>query len=58
MLLGALRKYLAIGCVAMDLSERFDYTVSIFFEGSLRRFSDFLEMDISMMTIHSAKGLE
>lgn len=58
MLLGALRKYLAIGCVAMDLSERFDYIVSIFSEGSLRRFSDYLDADISMMTVHSAKGLE
>lgn len=38
-------------------SERFDYIVSIFSEGSLRRFSDFLVADISMMTIHSAKGL-
>ena len=33
-LLGALRKHLAIGCVALDLSERFDYIVSIFSEGS------------------------
>ncbi len=57
-LLGALRKHLAIGCVAVDLSERFDYIVSIFSEGSLRRFSDFLVVDISIMTIHSAKGLE
>lgn len=30
MLLGALRKHLAIDCVAMGLSERFDYIVSIF----------------------------
>lgn len=58
MLLGALRKHLAIGCVAMGLSERFDYIVSIFSEGSPRRFSDCLDADISMMTIHSAKGLE
>lgn len=58
MLLGALRKHLSIGCVAMGLSERFDYIVSIFFEGSLRRFSDYLDADISMMTVHSAKGLE
>lgn len=58
MLLGVLRKYLVIGCVAMDLSERFDYIVSIFSEGSLRRFSDYLDADISMMTVHSAKGLE
>lgn len=39
-------------------SERFDYIVSIFSEGSLRHFSDFLDADISMMAIHSAKGLE
>lgn len=58
MLLGALRKHLKNDCVAMDPSERFDYIVSIFSEGSLRRFSDFLVVDISMMTIHSAKGLE
>ncbi|MFR2029953.1 MAG: 3'-5' exonuclease [Collinsella sp.] len=42
----------------MDPSERFDYIVSIFSEGSLRRFSDYLDADISIMTIHSAKGLE
>lgn len=58
MLLGALRKYLVIGCVAMGPSECFDYIVSIFSEGSLRRFSDYLDADILMMTIHSAKGLE
>ena len=40
MLLEALRKHLAIDCVAIGLSERFDYIVSIFSEGSLRRFSD------------------
>ena len=39
-------------------SERFDYVASIFSEGSLRRFSDYLDADISMMTVHSAKGLE
>ena len=58
MLLGALRKYLVIGCVAIGLSERLDYVVSIFSEGSLRRFSDFLDAGISIMTVHSAKGLE
>ena len=58
MLLGALRKHLAIDCVALGPSERFDYIVSIFFEGSLRRFSDYLDADISMMTVRSAKGLE
>lgn len=58
MLLGALRKHLKNDCVAMDPSERFDYIVSIFSEGSLRRFSDYLDADISIMTIHSAKGLE
>lgn len=58
MLLEALRKHLAIDCVAIGLSERFDYIVSIFSEGSLRRFSDYLDADISMMTVHSAKGLE
>ena len=57
-LLGVLRKYLVIGCVVIGLSERFDYIVSIFSEGSLRRFSDYLDADISMMTVHSAKGLE
>lgn len=57
MLLGALRKHLKNDCVVMDPSERFDYIVSIFSEGSLRRFSDFLDADISMMTIHSANGL-
>lgn len=40
----------------MGPSERFDYIVSIFSEGSLRRFSEYLDVDISMMTIHSAKG--
>lgn len=58
MLLGALRKHLKNDCVAMDPSERFDYIVCIFSEGSLRRFSDYLDADISMMTVHSAKGLE
>lgn len=58
MLLGALRKHLKNDCVAMDPSERFDYIVSIFSEGSLRRFSDYLDADISIMTVHSAKGLE
>ena len=58
MLLRALRKHLKNDCVALDPSERFDYIVSIFSEGSLRRFSDYLDADISMMTIHSAKGLE
>lgn len=58
MLLGALRKHLAIDCIAISLSERFDYIVNIFSEGSLRRFSDCLDADISMMTIHSAKRLE
>lgn len=57
MLLGALRKHLNNDCVAMSPSERFDYIVSIFSEGSLRRFSDFLDADISMMTVRSAKGL-
>lgn len=45
-------------CVTMGPSERFDYIVSIFSEGSLRRFSDYLDADISTMTVHSAKGLE
>ena len=58
MLLGALRKHLKNDCVAMGSSERFDYIVSIFSEGSLRRFSDYLDAGISMMTVHSAKGLE
>lgn len=58
MLLGALRKHLKNDCVAMSPSERFYYNVSIFSEGSLRRFSDCLDADISMMTVHSAKGLE
>lgn len=58
MLLGALRKHLKIDCLTMGPSERFDYIVSIFSEGSLQRFSDYLDAGISMMTIHSAKGLE
>lgn len=58
MLLGALRKHHKNDCVAMGPSERFDYIVSIFSEGSLRRFSDYLDADISMMTVHSAKGLK
>ena len=58
MLLGTLRKHLAIGCVALDSSERFGYIVSIFSEGSQRYFSDYLDADISMMAVHSAKGLE
>lgn len=53
---GSKRKHLTNYCVAMGPSERFDYIVSIFSEGSLRRFSDYLDVDISMMTIHSAKG--
>lgn len=51
------RKHLTNYCVAMGPPERFDYIVSIFSEGSLRRFSDYLDTDISMMTVHSAKGL-
>ena len=35
-----------------------DFTVSICFEGSLPRFFDYLDADVSIMTIHSAKGLE
>lgn len=58
MLLGALRIHLKNDYVAMDPSERFDYIVSIFSVDSLRRFSDYLDADISMMTVHSAKGLE
>ena len=58
MLLGALRKHFKNDCVVMDPSERFNYIVSIFSEGSLRRFSDCLDADISITTIHSAKGLE
>lgn len=58
MLLGALRKHRKKDCVAMDPSECFDYIVSIFSEGSLRRFSDYLDAGISMMTVYSAKGLE
>ena len=57
-LLGVLRKHRKNDCVAMDPSECFDYIVSIFSEGSLRRFSDYLDADISIMTFHSAKGLE
>lgn len=52
------REHLKNDCVAMGLSLRFDYIVGLFSEGSLRRFSDCLDADISMMTIHSAKGLE
>lgn len=52
------RKHLKNDCVAMGPSERFDYIVSIFSESFLRRFSDYLDADISMMTVHSAKGLE
>lgn len=58
MLLGALRKHLKNDSFALDPSERFDYIVSIFSEGSLRRFSDYLDADISIMTVHSAKALE
>ena len=58
MLLGTLRKHLAIDCVTLGPSERFDYIVSIFSGGSLWRFSDYLDADISMMTVRSAKGLE
>lgn len=56
MLIGALRKHLKNDCVAMGPSECFDYIVSIFPEGSPRRFSDYLDSEISMMTVHSAKG--
>lgn len=52
------RKHLKNDCVAMGPSERFDYIVSIFSESFLRRSSDYLDADISMMTVHSAKGLE
>lgn len=58
MLLGALKKHLTADCAAMSPSERRDYILSIFSEGSLRRFSDYLDAGISMMTVHSAKGLE
>lgn len=58
MLLGALRKHHKNDRVAMSPSECFDYIVGIFSEGSLRRFSDYLDADISIMTVHSAKGLE
>ena len=42
----------------MGPSGRFGYIVSIFCEGSLRRFPDYLDADISMMTVHSAKRLK
>lgn len=58
MLFAALRKHLKNDCLALNPSERFDYIVSVFSEGSLRRFSDYLDEDISMMTVHSATGLE
>ncbi len=58
MFLGALRKYLKNDCIALDPPERFDYIVNIFSEGSLRRFSYFLDADVSMMTIRSAKWIE
>lgn len=58
MLLGALRKHLKNDCVEMGPSERFDYIVSIFSEGSLRRISDYLDAGISMKADYSAKGLE
>lgn len=58
MLLGALRKHLKNDCGAMGPSERFDYLVSIFSESSPRCFSAYLDAGISMMTVHSAKGLE
>lgn len=58
MLLGALWKHLKSDCVVMGSLECFDNIVSIFSEGSLRRFYDYLDADISMMTIRSAKGLE
>lgn len=58
MRLGALWKHLKNDCVAMGPSERFDYIVGIFSVGFLRRFSDYLDADISMTTVHSAKGLE
>lgn len=58
MFLGALWKYLKNDCIALDPPERFDYVVNIFSEGSLRRFSYFLDADVSMMTIHSAKWIE
>lgn len=58
MLLGALRKHLKNDCFALDPSKHFDYIVSIFSEGSLRCFFDYLDADISMMTVHTAKGLE
>lgn len=58
MLLVALREHLKNGCVTIGLSERFDYIISILSEGPLRRFSDYLDADISMMTVRSAKGLE
>lgn len=57
-LLGRCGNTLKNDCFALDPSERFDYIVSIFFEGFLRRFSDYLNADISMATVHSAKGLE
>jgi DNA helicase-2/ATP-dependent DNA helicase PcrA len=58
MLRGALRKHLKNDCVEMGPSERFDYIVSIFSEGSLRRISDYLDAGISMKADYSAKGLE
>lgn len=57
-LLGALRKHLANDCLSLDPSKRFDYIVSIFSEGSLRRFSDYLYVVLSIMTVHSVKGPE
>lgn len=50
------RKHLKNDCVAMGPSERFGYIVSIFSEGSLRRFSDFLDADISMRPFTPLRG--
>lgn len=58
LLLEALRRHLKADCLSMTPSERYNYIVGIFSEKSLRRFSDYLDVAISVMTIHSAKGLE
>lgn len=58
MLLDALRTHLMTDCALMIPSDRYSYIRSIFSEGSVRRYSDYLDTAVSIMTVHSSKGLE
>lgn len=57
-LLKALARRVGIECAGMDGGDRYYYVASILTTHSLRRYSEFVEAQLTVSTIHSAKGLE